>query len=322
MKKSNLLLNLLVISLGFLFSISLFYLTLEFHNILNFFLEPIFPGLSHIGISYEFRIIGLICFCIIVMIIILGFIIKKLKVSSIGTFILFLPTFGHFFVAMFLLIGIQVIQLILLPFREFSFNLLSLGSLIKLPYIFIDFFASFSINKDLTIHNFIYGIILIGLIIFSFSVITWLQGVLKKKEITDSSIYKYSRHPQYLGYLFWSYGIYLLTLIPLKYYPRGYKYFDYTFIWFLLALIIIGIALYEEILMKDKFPEKYPEYQKKASFLIPIPKIFKSLLTLPMRLVFKRDLPENRKEILFLLFFYGSLIILISFLLDPFLIVN
>ena len=77
-----------------------------------------------------------------------------------------------------------------------------------------------------------YGIILIGLVIFSYGLITWFQGVLEKKEINDFSIYRYSRHPQYLGYLLWSYGIYLLTLIP-KGWPYGSIHFDYTFIWFL-----------------------------------------------------------------------------------------
>ncbi|TKJ18091.1 MAG: hypothetical protein CEE43_18745 [Promethearchaeota archaeon Loki_b32] len=326
MRISKILQNLIVISLGILFSISLYYLTIEFIILLrlHILLKPIFPVVSFIisdaELSY-FRYIGLICLCIILIIIILGFIIKKLTISSIGSFILFIPTFAHFFGGMFWLLGIQAFQVILLPLDSCEYNLLSFGSIIKLPYIIIEYFASFSMNKYLFILYFSYGIILIGLVIFSFGVITWLQGVLKKKDIFDFSIYKYSRHPQYLGYLLWSYGIYLLTLIP-KSLPRGGIIFEYTFTWYLSAMIITGVALYEEILMNNKFPEKYSEYQKKVSFLIPIPKIFKSIFTMPMRLVFKKDLPENRKEILFLLVFYGLLIIFISFLLNPFLIIN
>ena len=74
--------------------------------------------------------------------------------------------------------------------------------------------------------------------------------------------------------------------------------------------------------MNDKFPEKFAEYRKKVSFLIPMPKKFKSLFTMPMRVVFNKDLPENRKEILFLLIYYGLLISFISILLNPFLIIN
>ncbi len=326
MRISKILQNLIVISLGILFSISLYYLTIEFIILLrlHILLKPIFPVVSFIisdaELSY-FRYIGLICLCIILIIIILGFIIKKLTISSIGSFILFIPTFAHFFGGMFWLLGIQAFQVILLPLDSCEYNLLSFGSIIKLPYIIIEYFASFSMNKYIFIRYFSYGIILIGLVIFSYGVIAWLQGVLKKKDIFDFSIYKYSRHPQYLGYLLWSYGIYLLTLIP-KSLPRGGIIFEYTFTWYLSAMIITGVALYEEILMNNKFPEKYSEYQKKVSFLIPIPKIFKSIFTMPMRLVFKKDLPENRKEILFLLVFYGLLIIFISFLLNPFLIIN
>ena len=70
--------------------------------------------------------------------------------------------------------------------------------------------------------------------------------------------------------------------------------------------------------MNHEFPEKYGEYRKKASFLIPLPKYIKSLFTFPMRVVFKKELPENKREILTLLVYYGVIIISISLLLDLF----
>lgn len=320
MKKSKLIRSLIVVSLAILFTISLFYLTLEFHNLLNKILIPVFPGTS-LGIvgSPLIRLIGLICLCLIITVIILGFIVKRLVISKVGSFVLFLPTFAHFFMAMFLLGGLQVFQIMLLPLDSSEFNILSLGSIIKLPYIIIDCLASLSPNPDLTVRYSIYGIILIGLIIFTFGVIAWFQGVIYRKEIVDFSIYKYSRHPQLLGYLTWSYGIYFLTLIPIRgAIVRGARFFEYTFVWFLSALIIIGIALYEEIMMSDKFPEKYAEYRKKTPFLIPLPNFIKIIVTSPLRFVFNKNLPENRKEITFLLVFYGSIIIIFSLLLNPF----
>jgi protein-S-isoprenylcysteine O-methyltransferase Ste14 len=322
LRTSRLVQNLAVILLGILFTITLFYLTLELSNILHELLKPIFSGFPSLPVPIPYlQVIGLICFCIILIVIILGFIIKKVTISSVGSFILFMPTFAHFLTAMFLLLGIQVLQIILLPLGISEYNILSFGTIIKLPYIIIEYFASFSLDKYLFVSYFCYGIILIGLMTFSYGLITWFQGVLKKKEINDFSIYKYSRHPQYLGYLIWSYGIYLLTLIP-KGWPYGSIQFEYTFIWFLSALIIIGVALYEEILMIEKFPEKFVEYRKKASFLIPMPKKLKSLFTMPIRIVFKKELPENRREILFLLAYYGLLIISISILLNPLLAVH
>lgn len=319
MKLSKLLHNVIVVLLAALFTISLFYLTLEFDNLLNKILLPVFPGTSFpIRESPLIRLIGLICLCFIIIVIILGFIVKRLVISKVGSFILFLPTFAHFFMAMFLLVGLQAFQIILLPLDSSEFNILTLGSIIKLPYMIIDYLASFSSNADLVVRYFCYGIILIGLIIFAFGVIAWLQRVIYRKEIVDFSIYKYSRHPQFLGYLIWSYGIYLLTLIPVTVYVKGARFFEYTFVWFLSALIIIGIALYEEIIMYNKFPEKYDEYRKKTPFLIPLPNFIKIIVTAPLRLVFKKDLPKNRKEIIFLLGFYGSIIIIISLLLNPF----
>ncbi|MFX1588542.1 MAG: methyltransferase family protein [Promethearchaeota archaeon] len=319
MKISKLLHNVIVVLLAALFTISLFYLTLEFHNLLNKILFPVFPGTStYIVGSPLIRLIGLICLCFIITVIILGFIVKRLVISKVGSFVLFLPTFAHFFMAMFLLIGLQAFQIILLPLDSSEFNILTLGSIIKLPYMIIDYLASFSSNADLVVRYFCYGIILIGLIIFAFGVIAWLQRVIYRKEIVDFSIYKYSRHPQFLGYLIWSYGIYLLTLIPITSYAKGAKFFEYTFVWFLSALIIIGIALYEEIMMDNRFPEKYDEYRKKTPFLIPLPNFIKTIITAPLRLVFKRDLPKNRKEIIFLLAFYGSVIIIFSLLLNLF----
>ena len=231
MNKSKLLPHFTFISLAILFTISLFYLTLEFHNLLNKVLIAVFPGTSFpITYSPVFNIIGSICLSIIMIIIILGFIVKKLILSKVGSLILFLPTFAHFFMVMFLLMGLQGLQIILLPLDSSEFNILALGSIIKLPYIIIDYLASFSSNGDLTITYFCYGIILIGLIIFTFGVIAWLQGVIKRKKIVDFSIYRYSRHPQFFGYLLWSYGIYLLTLIPIKEpIVRGSRFFEYTF---------------------------------------------------------------------------------------------
>ncbi|NIO37088.1 hypothetical protein GTO27_05230, partial [Candidatus Bathyarchaeota archaeon] len=44
-------------------------------------------------------------------------------------------------------------------------------------------------------------------------------GKFEKRKIYDFWIYKYSRHPQYLGFILWSYGVMLLTaLAPV---PRG-----------------------------------------------------------------------------------------------------
>jgi hypothetical protein len=51
----------------------------------------------------------------------------------------------------------------------------------------------------------------LGLIIFLLGVFTWLYGKFKGIRIIDFWIYRYSRHPQYFGFLLWSYGLTILA---------------------------------------------------------------------------------------------------------------
>ncbi|MHA2288932.1 MAG: hypothetical protein ACXABG_09095, partial [Promethearchaeota archaeon] len=114
MKKSDIFKGFIVTALAIMFTFSLFYLTLELHNFLLAILIPVFPGVEFpVGDSTLFRFLGLICLFCIIIVISLGFITKRLVISKLGTFILFLPTFGHFLVGMFLLIGLQAFQIIL-----------------------------------------------------------------------------------------------------------------------------------------------------------------------------------------------------------------
>ncbi len=362
LRKSNILIQLFIILIAISFTISFFYLTLEIHNILNDILMPLFPGGHTPSLpgseSFESaRIIGLICLIFIILIIILGFLIKKLSLSSIGNFILFLPIFGHFLFQMLLLVGIQAFQAILIPLDQINTNyqidILSLGSILKLPAVFV--YNGTNISNPCTVMNNIsYIFIIIGLFIFSIGVVNWFQGTIKKKRIFTYSIYKYSRHPQYLGYLIWSYGIYLLTLnATINYFPGCY-YFDYTFMWLIQALIIIGICLYEEVIMNEKyqkkneiyaedylkypekyekyteeyikspgkFPESYAAYRRKTSFLIPLPKYIKLLFLEPSRIFCKKEFPENRRKVFFIVLFWGMVIIVISFFFKSCLIID
>ncbi len=166
---------------------------------------------------------------------------------------------------MFLLLGIQILQLINLPFIYLEFDILSLGSIFKLPSIIVQSFTNSWDNYEFIMISIGYIFIIIGLFIFSIGVINWLQGIIEKKDIFDDIIYKYSRHPQYLGYLFWRYGVYLLSF-TLNDLIRGGIIFEYTFIWFISSMIIIGICLYEEVLMNEKYPKNIRTIEVKHLF--------------------------------------------------------
>ena len=82
------------------------------------------------------RPIAYICFLIILVVIILGFIVKKYNVSFLGAYTLYIPLFGSFSFAMSVLFaGIGVIRIIWLPFIDTIPELLNSAALILLPII-------------------------------------------------------------------------------------------------------------------------------------------------------------------------------------------
>ncbi|NIN70195.1 MAG: DUF1295 domain-containing protein, partial [Anaerolineae bacterium] len=60
--------------------------------------------------------------------------------------------------------------------------------------------------------------IALGLLIFLLGTLAWFNAKLHRKETVDFWLYRFSRHPQYLGWIIWSYGLMLLAIqapIPL-----------------------------------------------------------------------------------------------------------
>ncbi len=327
MKKSN---PILIYVLAFLFTVVLMFLIIEIPKIIHEELLNIFPDIHPVIEPDEVnkflnfvRPIGYLCLIIIFALIILGFVIKKTSLSSTSSFILFLPTFGQFVLGMFFLAGLGILQVLWLPLDTPSVNLLNLGYIINIPYLIIAYliFLLFPLSGHSEFpyyYAFTYGIIWLGLFVFIIGIIAWFQGYYKKKDIVNFSVYKYSRHPQYLGFLIWSYGVHVLLLIIFRPVPMGYMGLEFSLPWLISALILIAIALNEEIDMKNRYNENYLDYQAKVPFMVPLPKKIKSILLFPMRKMFKKDLPENRKEILFIIMFYGGILILISLFFEVF----
>ena len=150
----------------------------------------------------------------------------------------------------------------------------------------------------------------IGLMVFSFGMVTWLYGKFQDAKIIDFWIYRYSRHPQYLGFLIWSYGLLLQATIV---YPPGGRYIPPPSLpWLLSTLIIIAVAMYEENIMIRKHDETYIQYRNNTSFLLPLPKQLSALIMVPMKILLKKSWPENGKEICYMIILYSIILILIS----------
>jgi hypothetical protein len=130
------------------------------------------------------------------------------------------------------------------------------------------------------------------------------------KGIASNAIYKFSRHPQYLGWIIWSYGLVLFS-----FHINNMKIswsISSSLPWLLATMVIIGICLIEEIKMEEKNGEEYERYRMKTSFLFPLPKWIKTIINAPMKLLIRKDNPSTKLEVAGVTSFYTVILILLS----------
>ena len=246
------------------------------------------------------RPFGYISFLVTMLLIILGFVFKVRGLSTFGSVALYLPTFGYFAFTMFFLAGIGVLRVLWLPLFDLSPNVLRLGEIVYLPFIAFGFStvpASFAI-------------MFVGLLVFTLGIFSWLYSKFKGIEIVDFWIYRYSRHPQYLGFLIWSYGLMLLAGFVGA--PKGGYVPPPSLPWLISAMAIVGTALHEEQIMVKKHGDKYKKYMENTPFMLPLPKKLSAIITTPAKIVIKKNLPENRKQIFTTVFIYFCILVLLS----------
>jgi len=312
--------------LAIIFAIALTYASVELPAILNTFLHNLvdFPGYdsSHVVHSnetatfmdsYYIRFIGYSCLAIIVVLIIVGFITKKSGFISAGAIAIFLPVFGHFSFNMFFLAGLGAMRIVWMPILDISYDILRLGDIAYVPYM-ITVYLPALINVDITtiIPYIVMGV---GILIFILGTQAWLYTRFSKRGVATLWIYRFSRHPQYLGWVIWSYGllIFLIRNSSLVHFKLTYE-MPSSLPWLLTSLVIICVALLEETKMKQNYPEEYENYRKQAPFLFPLPHFISKIITLPIRLLIRKEQPESRKEVVIAFFVYLGILILLSLL--------
>ncbi|UCH66367.1 MAG: hypothetical protein JSW63_04360 [Ignavibacterium sp.] len=320
--KSGLPLTLLAI----VFAIALTYASVELPILLNTFLHNIidFPGYDsshqiHVNKtatfmdSYFIRLIGYICLAVIFVLIIVGFITKKSGLVSAGAIIIFLPVFGHFSFNMFFLAGLGALRIAWMPILDISYDILRLGDIAYLPYMIIVYLPAL-IGIDI-VSIIPYILMGLGILIFILGTQAWMFARFNKQGVATFWIYHFSRHPQYLGWIIWSYGllIYLIHNSSLVHFKLTYE-MPSSLPWLITSLVIICVALIEEIKMKQKYPEEYKHYEKQAPFLFPIPRFISTLITFPARLILKKNQPESGKDVAVIFFVYLTIMILLSLL--------
>jgi protein-S-isoprenylcysteine O-methyltransferase Ste14 len=301
--------------LAVVFTVALTFATLQLPVILGNWLSNYFPDI-HPVIEPErvaefmavARPIGYACLAVIAILIVAGFVTGKRKLSTFGSFAFFLPTFGYFFASMFFLAGLGILRVPFIPFWDPSTNLMNFGDISYLPYMALVYpfwLAGVDIREALA-----WIAIGLGLFIFVLGTITWFYGKAQKRKTIDFWIYRYSRHPQYLGFIIWSYGVMLFAAQQPV--PMGGSNPGASLPWLLTSLVIICIALAEENKMRKEDSERYLQYTASAPFMIPIPKFVTTVITFPIRLLLKKNRPETGKEILATFAVYATLLILLS----------
>lgn len=314
--------NISLFVLALIFSFALMFAFIELPVLVDSFLQKEigFPGFDQ-GIS-EFdaykselfidtlylRWIGYASLLLIAGLIVIGFATKKSGWAWAGAFALFLPVFGQFALSMFFLAGLGFLRVGWLPFMDISFNVLQLGNIIYLPYELLMWLAGL-INWNA--HSFIsYFFMSAGAFLFVWGVLVWLQTRFGGKGVASSAVYKFSRHPQYAGWLIWSYGLMLFSS-DINIMKKTWSVSP-SLPWLLAAMVIIGICLLEEIKMKEENGERYENYRKKTPFLIPLPKQLNTIITVPVKLLIKKDSPSTKLEAVSVISFYTVILILLS----------
>lgn len=104
------------------------------------------------------------------------------------------------------------------------------------------------------------SLIAIGLAIYVASLYNLIYFTYKGEKLVKRSLYKYIRHPQYLGIILWTLGATILA-------GRAMCYIA----WLTLTYVYLVLAEYEEKCLEENLGKRYIDYEKETYFMVPIP---------------------------------------------------
>ncbi len=255
------------------------------------------------------RWIGYGSLILILGLIIFGYSTKRSGWALAGAVGLFIPIFGEFALSMFFLAGLGLMRVGWLPFLEVTtFDLLDLGKVIYVPYwVLTWFFGIFKWDAHAFLTYLFMGS---GAFLFTWGVLIWFKSRYNRVKVASGWIYKISRHPQYLGWILWSYGMILFTPF-LNEMKRSWSV-PSSLPWLLMTMTIVGICLLEEIKMMAITHGEYQKYRNTTPFLFPLPIWLNRIISWPVRLISKSDYPTRRIQVLWIVLLYTSLLMALS----------
>jgi protein-S-isoprenylcysteine O-methyltransferase Ste14 len=257
------------------------------------------------------RLIGPAALLLVIVMIVGGLATERRGVAAAGGVAFFLPLFGHFARSMFFLAGLGLTRTVWLPILHLSPGVLRLGDVVYLPYaavVWLTALAGLDIRGWLS-----WALMGCGMVIFVHGTLTWFRVRFSGGDLVEDGLYRFSRHPQYLGWLVWSYGLtlYLVRNYEGQHFKLGWE-MPNSLPWLVSALVIVGVAWVEEIAMEKRFGERYADYRARTPFLLPVPRFLGRVLTAPVRLVTGRDRPESGRQVLAAVGVLATVLILLS----------
>lgn len=254
---------------------------------------------------YHLRTIGTVCFALMVALIVVGFAFRKRGLATTGAVMLFLPVFAQFATVMFFLAGLGLLNVVWLPVLEAGFDTGQLGDIVYLPYRALRWAVA---PLGIDIHGPVVALLMGGgLFLFTLGTLAWFAARFRGRDVADFWVYRISRHPQYLGWILWSYGM-LLALERVQY-PRRSWALPTSLPFMLSAVVIVGVALMEEQHMRRTVGDGYERFRARTPFLLPLPKRLARALTAPSRLLFGTALPERSCQIAALLALFTAVLV-------------
>jgi len=314
--------TLLLLLLSAVFTVGLTFATVELPRLIDGALQDAVPTpgfdshadqVSHLKTElflahYHLRAIGYVCFAGLLVLVGAGFADRRTGLAMLGGLGFMLPVFAQFAGVMFFLAGLGLLNVVWLPVLDVSLELSRLGLVIRAPYDLLRWLLG-----TIGIHSYWPIVVLFlgtGLLVFFLGTFAWLAARARGQAVATGWIYRLSRHPQYLGWILWSYGVFLLLERGL--YPKRSWGISASLPWLLSTLVIVGVAMLEELHLSRRHAEAYAHYRRSAPFLLPLPALLRRLFALPLRILFHRDRPERRREVAAVVSLYALLLIAAS----------
>jgi len=170
-----------------------------------------------------------------------------------------------------------------IPILQYVPNTTIWFGIMSLPLI--GYLTFFFINPSIAWKDFLFYLFspesyltILGTVVFLYSLIHLIRN--RKNGLIITGLYKYIRHPQYLGIIIMTLGLTLFclrTTSPISIVPGiMVDYSGILFIWVVEVVLYIILGKIEDLSLKAKFEGEFLEYAEKVSFMLPFINVFKA----------------------------------------------